>query len=523
MRTTWKRTAAGLLVAGALGGAAWGLARPGEPPSRIEPADLPQLPAIQAGFVESPQSVLPMPAVEKAPTTDPAVSLEWAGPPVVKVNSPCVYTLTVKNVCAQSLQKVVVQVRPPKDVAVSKTEPAAKPNDGVYLWEFGSLDAKASKSIQVTLVPSGKGELNCQAWVTLTGTSAMKATVKEPKINVSIRAPEKVMVGDKIPVEYVVTNTGDFAASEVVLKLVNSATPTMAPRELKPGEAQKMTDEFVSNTGGTFTYEAVATGADGLKSSAKATVQVLAPKIDLAIAGPAERLIGKKATYTLTVRNCGDVPVSGVIVRDAVPASFRVSLPTGSDLSATGGDRLSWAVGDLAVGAVKKLEFEGICTAAGTILHSAEAVGDRGAKAAAECTTKVEGIAALRMEMVDSVDPVEKGGETVYEIKVTNTGTKADTNVKIECELPKEFEFVSASGPTKGGLSLGIKISDPKREAHRFVLFEPISELSPKMEATFKVKVKSVGTGDLRFKAVMTSQHLTTPVVKEESTRVYGE
>ena len=35
--------------------------------------------------------------------------------------------------------------------------------------------------------------------------------------------------------------------------------------------------------------------------------------------------------------------------------------------------------------------------------------------------------------------------------------------------------------------------------------------------------LKAVTAGDVRFKVSLTSTHLTTPVSKEESTRVYGE
>jgi uncharacterized repeat protein (TIGR01451 family) len=530
MRTTWKRTLTGLVLAGAVGGAALGLGRPNDPPATIPPADgdttrLPDAPSIHAST--STPAVVPVQAVEPARTNDPAVALEWAGPAVVRVGKPAEYTLTVRNTCGQPLQKVVVQVRTPKDVTVADTSPAVKPTDGVYLWELGTLDAKGSKAVKLTLSQPVRGELNCQAWVTLTGTTAMKATAKEPKLAVAIKAPETVVAGDKIPVEYAVTNTGDLAAEGVVVKLTSSALKSPAAVDLKPGEAHRRSEEFVSNTGGEFVYEAVATGADGLTATAKTTVKVLVPKLDVQIAGPADRLIGKKAAYTVTVRNCGDVPVTGVIVREHVPAAFRV-VSAGSDgvVSATG-DRVSWAVGDLAVGAVKELTFDGVCSQPGTLAHHADAVADRGVKAAADCGTKVEGIPALRMEMVDAVDPVEKGGETVYEIKVTNTGTQADADVKIVCELPKELEFVSTSGPTTGlervGVDFLVKKGNDESPTTRTVVFEPITELAPKTEAVFKVKVKATGTGDVRFKAVMTSKHLTAPVVKEESTRVYGE
>ena len=464
------------------------------------------------------------PATKATLPSDPAITLEWTGPEVVKVNQPADYTLTVKNACTQTLYKVIVQVRVPKETTVKGTKPESRANDGVYLFELGTMDSNSTKAIGMTLAQATRGELQCQAWVTFTGTAAMKAQVKEPKLGVTIRAPEKAIAGDKIPVEYVVTNTGDVTIDDVVLKLSNSTTPAMAGKSLKPGEAHKMTDEFLAGTAGSFSYEAVATGRDGMFASAKASVLVQAPKIEVVLTGPEERPIGKKALYTASVRNCGDVPVTGLVVREYIPATFRVSASGAGGV--VSGEQLQWAVGDLAAGAVKKLEFEGTCSAAGTLRHTLEAVADRKVKATAECTTKVEGIPALRMELVDSVDPVEKSAETVYEIKVTNTGTKADSNIVIACTLTKEFQFVSCKGPTNGQRSLGIQMDEkknPDKTATQFVIFEPINELPPKTEAVFKVTVKAIGTGDVRFKAEMTSKHLTSPVKKEESTRLYGE
>jgi uncharacterized repeat protein (TIGR01451 family) len=129
--------------------------------------------------------------------------------------------------------------------------------------------------------------------------------------------------------------------------------------------------------------------------------------------------------------------------------------------------------------------------------------------------TNVQGIPALRMELVDTVDPVEKGQETTYEIRITNTGSRADTNVVVSCPLPEQLKFVSCKGP------VGHTVQQLNNCA--FVKFEPVRELSPKTEVVFRVTVKAAQNGDVRFKALLNSTHLSTSVVKEESTRVYGE
>ena len=504
MRNLWKRSLASMLLLGTAGGAALALAAGGDPPS------LPVLPPVNE----------PLPAaVTETISQQPSVSLEWAGPPVVKINQANEYFLVVRNTCGQPLQKVAVQVKVPESVSVQRTVPAAKMVDGIHLFEIGTLPSKGAQTIQFQLKQSTKGELNCQAWVTFTGTSAMKALVKEPKLAVNIKAPEKVTLGDKFTVEYTVENVGDFAADDVRLKLDRIPANESQPQALKPGESRRLSAEFLATEPANVSYEALATASEGLTASAKTTVQVMVPKLEVSVSGPSEVMIGRKAVYLVKVRNCGDVPLTGVIARESLPAGFRV---LGTE---TGPDGLQWAVGDLAVGAVKEFKFEGTPTQPGSLAFHATAEGSRGTKAMKSIQTTVDGIAALRMEMLDTVDPVEKGGETTYEIRVVNTGSKADANIVIGCELPPNFVLVNANGPTKATERVGPVYDGKSKDTadRRTIQFDPIAELAPKTEAVFKIKVKAVGTGDARFKASMTSKHLTSPVTKEESTRVYGE
>ena len=55
------------------------------------------------------------------------------------------------------------------------------------------------------------------------------------------------------------------------------------------------------------------------------------------------------------------------------------------------------------------------------------------------------------------------------------------------------------------------------------ILFDPIGSVGVKGEATYRVKVKGMQPGDMRFRVKMTSDQNRTPVVKEENTRFYKE
>jgi uncharacterized repeat protein (TIGR01451 family) len=473
--------------------------------------------------VPQPAPIIPASATDPLLRPEPAVALDWTGPAVVRVGKPNAYTLTVKNTSRGFVQQVTVQVRPPEGASVTDPKPAARVVDGVYLWDVGTLEPGEAKPLTLTLTGGKRGELACQAWVTFTGTAGMTVKVQEPKLGLVLHAPESMPLGESAEVVAVATNTGDCPLAEVRVETtsLNSTSPdgravdTMSQRftDVGTGEARRGTLHFRPTTAGVHTLRYVARGSDGVFAEATHTLRVIAPALSASVAGPDKLLVGRKGTYTVTVKNTGELPVDGAALAVTLPAGLRSTTPDG---------RLTFPVGDLKPGDERTRTFEATAATAGVQPVTATATGSRGAAASAECRTAVDGVPALRVELVDLADPVEKGQETVYEIRLTNTGTKSDEAVTLAVEVPSGLRFVSATGPT-GPLKpagLGIPTDRPKNLC---LSFDPVRELAPKTEAVYRVKVKATAAGDVRFKATVTSKHLTAPVVKEESTRVYGD
>jgi hypothetical protein len=55
------------------------------------------------------------------------------------------------------------------------------------------------------------------------------------------------------------------------------------------------------------------------------------------------------------------------------------------------------------------------------------------------------------------------------------------------------------------------------------LIFDPIPSLGVKGEAVYRVRVRGLVPGDLRFRVQLICDQLRTPVIKEESTRFYKE
>jgi uncharacterized repeat protein (TIGR01451 family) len=450
---------------------------------------------------------------------EPAVSLEWLGPPAAKLGQPADYSLVVRNVCNIAVQKVIVQVRLGPGMTAAATEPKAEVSDNVLMWEVGTLLPKQEKAMQVRLVCAGKGDVPCQAWVTFTGSSAMRVRVREPKLLLKATAPEKVMVGDAATFVLTVSNPGDHPAELVKVQCELSEGLEHARGNkvafdlgnLAPGETRSVQVICATKAGGEQTCVAAAEADGGLKANDKATVSVHMPRLDLEVAGPKLRYLDRKATYTFKVTNPGDAMANNVTIADVVPAGFKF-------LSADNGGRFdfstrtaSWFIGEIGPGQSREVKMELLAINPGEHQHKVMAQASRGLKVENELNTRVEGLSAILVEVVDVEDPVEVGADTTYEIRVTNTGSKTETDVKLTCTIPPSMQFKAAQGPTRF------------QQVGNEIVFDPLAKLAPRADAIYRVTAKVTAKGVSIFKTRTVTANVTEGVTKEEATTGYDD
>ena len=450
---------------------------------------------------------------------EPAVAIEWIGPATAKVGVAQDYSIAVRNACNIAVQQVMVRVRIPKGMSATGAEPKAVSEGNVMMWELGTLQPQQEKILQVKLLAEGRGDLAPQAWVTFTGSSVLRVAVREPKLNLKAEAPTKVLVGDAATFMLTVCNPGDGMAEQVKVHAVLSDGLEHAKGNhvdfevgnLNPGESRSVQLICATKSGGEQKCDAVAEAEGGLKGQDQVVTNVIMPKLDIAIAGPGLRYLDRKATYTLKVTNPGDAPATNVSVNDVVPAGFKF-------LSATDGGRhdfatrtVSWFVGEVGPGQTKEVKFEVVAVNPGEFHHKASAQAARGLKTDAELLSRVEGLSAILPEVVDTEDPIEVGGDTAYEIRITNTGSKTETDIKLVCTIPEKMEFKNSQGPAKC------------HAEGKVIVFDPVPKLAPRADAIFRVNVKALQAGDVRFKAQITSTNLVEPVLEMEATRIYAD
>ena len=173
------------------------------------------------------------------------------------------------------------------------------------------------------------------------------------------------------------------------------------------------------------------------------------------------------------------------------------------------GNNVVWNIGDLNPGATKSVDVTLVGTQIGQIVNTASVTADCAESAVAKAPTEIAGIPAILLEVIDEEDPIEVGANVTYMIRVTNQGSLAGTNIKIDIQLENAAEYVSASGATNATAN-GKSIS-----------LAPVPSLAPKKQAVWKIVVKAVESGDVRFGVNMTSDQIDRPVRETEATNFY--
>ncbi|HEV3080623.1 MAG TPA: hypothetical protein VGY66_12625 [Gemmataceae bacterium] len=452
---------------------------------------------------------------------EPAVSLEWVGPPTVKLGQPTRFQIVLKNVSSALLHNATVRSRVPPSVTLKGSEPKAAMDGDMLSWELGELGPQQERRIDLIIVPDSKGRCSCTAVVTFSSSSSVQLQVQEPKLLLKATGPDKVLLGDPGTTSLTVTNPGDGTAEHVRVKaLLSDGLEHSRGRDidfdlgnLGPNESRSVEVVCQTKVAGEQKVDAVATAEGNLSSRDSAIFAVMQPKLELAVNGPGLRYLERQGTYSFRVTNTGNAPASNVTVTEQIPQGFKF-------VSASGGGRqdfttrtVCWFLGDVPPNQSREVSLQVLAVNIGEFKHIATARAARGLEAAAEAETRVEGLSALQFELIDLEDPVEVGANCRYEIRVTNTGSKTETNIQVSCTMPDKLEFWGAQGAG----------NSHHRIEGKEVVFEALPKLPPRADAVYRIQCKAVAPGDIRFKARIKADSLEEPVNKEESTRVYAD
>lgn len=442
------------------------------------------------------------------------VRLEKTVPSLVPHKQDFSYNYVV--IAKDKLKKVVIKDQIPVGATYVSSSPTAQVDEATVTWTLYNLEKDESVSLELVVNASSVADFSNCATIKAYPEACTTTTVGVPMLTVQNTTPsESILIESEVPWNLTVANTGNFCAENVVITSALTDGLTYSEGDgnelieigtLAPGESREMTMNTVAVESGEQCNVAVVTASNAESAKDEGCINVLESGIEISVDGPEKQFVGKKATYTLTAKNVGDIPFEDLIITNTAPAVSKSLKAQGAKINR---NVATWTI-DL--DAKEEKSFEAIVTLGEEGTHCNEvsfSTVDSSLNGSDKVCTEWKGYAALLIEVVDTQDPLVVGEETTYIVQIANQGSAADTNVSLSIQLPEGLSAVSASGDTEPTVS-GNEIE-----------FAPYPVLKAKEIIQFRVVAKATDVGDLRFKAQMSSDLLKVPVPEEESTQAY--
>jgi uncharacterized repeat protein (TIGR01451 family) len=401
---------------------------------------------------------------------------------------------------------------------LNSSEPAPDAGTGgATRWSFGTLGPKEVRTIRVNATYSTTGETTNRCEVSFRSLVHAKTLVVQPMLTLVWEADARGIVGDPTTIRHTVSNPGTGAAQDVVIEATlpeGLSGPDGKPEirievgTLAPGESREFTVPVTADRTGSFELKASAQGAGELSAETEVlTLGFFQPALSVEATGPTEWLLDRDLTYSITVKNGGDGPARETKV--TLPLPTGLNFKSASDDGSPIGDGVMWLLRTLEPGEERTVTVTLSGGQAGEVKTSVTAQAHAAGEVSAPVELKLSGMPALLLELGDTQDPVAVGGESVYEITVKNTGSAAGTNISITCELEDSMEYVATEGATSATVS------------GKVIALGAVDSLARGQTVTWRVRVKAVAPGDVRFKVSMNSDQLSRSVDESEATKFF--
>lgn len=449
----------------------------------------------------------------------PQIVVQKIAPPEVQVGKPAVFEIHLKNTGQVPAQNVEVHDEIPKGTRLLDTQPkASRGVRGELVWSLGTVKPNDEVRLQVHLMPTDEGVLGSKATVVFGAEASARTVSTKPMLVLKTVAPQRVQIGEEVTFQITVSNPGTGVAHQVVLEervppgLQHPAGSDLVYEvgSLKPGESRQLELKLLAVQAGMVANVLTARGDANLKAEDRLELEVLAPQLDITLEGPKRRYLEREATYTVSISNPGTAPARQVELIAQLPPGLKFVSANNAGHYQEATRTVHWTLEELPSKETGSVQLTTVPVEPGQQFLRLRSTAEKGLSVEKEMPVIVEGIASPSFQVTDTSDPVEVGGETTYQIRVFNQGSKAASNVQLLVLLPSELRVVAAEPTAR-------QSSDPRR-----IVFDPLQHLAPKAETIYRIRVQAIKPGNHRMRAQLSADEME-PVTKEESTRVYSD
>lgn len=355
----------------------------------------------------------------------------------------------------------------------------------------GTKEYSAPEAITVTAGQARSGKIDNTATVkgtppsgmsdvTATGKATVPTVVPAPKLTLEKTVDRKILslaeskVGTKLTYTFKVTNAGNVNIGNISINdklsgvsAIKMTYPTgdgvLAPGATATGTATySLTDSDIARQGVTNTAQASGTDAHGGRLSKTSTVSTKIErigKLETVKSVDAKSLTGDRAkagtalTYTVTVRNTGNVTLRNITCDDSMKEIGKITL-----------NRTELAPGAVASGTATHTVTQADVDA-GTVVNSASSSADspdasKVVSNRSTVSTSIESLPQLTVAKTAGRTHIsadeERVGEVIpYSLTVSNTGNVTVSGIELEDELAAKSLKVDWGGNASHTLAPG--------------------------------------------------------------------
>ena len=454
----------------------------------------------------------------------PAITVEKRGPATLRAGETQVFQLVVRNLGTVAAQQVRIEEEIPAGAKLVSGDPAPQRQGSKAIWIASALPpgseliARFSLQAEVALQLAATTGVHVSAMPPIS-TASLKPAAATPVNSpaVQLNGPERTMVGAPVTFDIHVANGSGLPLTDVrmfgylpdgldtpqgrTIEMVNAVT-------IGPGSFKDLRMPANAVLPGRHTVQVKVVSSGG-EAWATATIDIAAASLTVRQAELTRLILGRDGDLRIDVANGTGKPLRNVAVACLLPQGLDYLNSSDRGLFQANHRTVYWLIDAMPAGQTRTLAVRVRGARAGQFPTTVTARADGIAEARSTGAVVLEGMASLKLRVVDRDNPLEVGKDTVYEIQISNDGAAPAHNVRLQVQFAPGLTPRSAEGNTRYSVK------------GQTVTFEPIPSLGADGPAIYRVSAHAQSAGDRRVRFAVVSDEVPAPLQREISTKVY--
>jgi uncharacterized repeat protein (TIGR01451 family) len=499
------------------------------------PPPPPAIPEIQqAGYVPQKPKPLetkpsPTPSMVPGPLESRATQEKWEnaaqlavlvqGPENAKPGQAIACQILVKNRGAQMLAEVSVVLPIPPGARIVPTDPDAERQNESLSWKLGNLEPQQERVVRFEVQSAQPGEVHLRPRATFGPGAGLRTSVVRPPFSLSVTGPEGATVGETIVFNVLVGNHTSSPIENVNLRcelsdgLVHAqgreVTADLA-QPLLPSQVRSIPLETVVRAPGRQQITVNATAIGGHRGQASWSVPVSEAGLVLEQHGPRQANVGEVLEFRLEIRNPGRSAVGPVRLSQTLPEGIVFGSASTAGMFEVASQSIVWTLPTLQAGEMQAVTFTAQGRKPGDWAMPVSAGASGIAEARVTHAVRIDSAPTASLTLKTQDDRVALNGETVCEARLYNQGPNNMRDARLVVQLPEGLDVVSVEGPT------------PWQHRGKQILFEPMVELRPRIDAIYRVRVRAVSGTGATIQAELNAAGMDKPQQAFRAIRIAG-